>query len=58
MPTNVVVGWLGIRTIKIEVVRIINIRISGTRPIVTINPHEPQGAITQVGIPATGKTIG
>jgi len=38
-----------------EVVRVINIRISGTRPIVAIVAHDPQGASTQVDIPATGK---
>ena len=35
-------------------VRVINIRISGTRPIVAIVAHVPQGASIQVDIPATG----
>ena len=53
-----VVGWVGICAIEIEVVRVINIRISGTRPIVAIVAHVPQGASIQVDIPATGKTAG
>ncbi len=43
-PTSVVGGWVGIRAIEIEVVRVINIRISGTRPIVASTAHVPQGA--------------
>ena len=54
-PTSVVVGWEGNGSIEMEVVRVINIRISGTRPIVAIVAHDPQGASTQVDIPATGK---
>ena len=56
-PTSVVVGWVGIRAIEIEVVRVINIRISGTRPIAAIVAHEPQGASIQVDMPATGKLL-
>jgi len=36
------------------VVCIINIRISGTRPIVAMEAHVPQGVSIQVGSPATG----
>ena len=55
MPTSVVDGGVGICAIESEVVRGINIRISGTRPIVAIAAHVPQGASRQVDIPATGK---
>ena len=55
VPTSVVEGWVGICATEIEVVCIINIRISGTRPIVAMEAHVPQGASIQVDIPATGK---
>ena len=55
MPTSVVEGWVGICATEIEVVCIINIRISGTRPIVAIVSHGPQGASIQGDIPATVK---
>ena len=48
-------GWVGTCANGIEVVRVINIRISGTRPIVAIAAHGPQGASIQGDIPATGK---
>ena len=57
MPTSGVVGWVGTCANEIEAVRVINIRISGTRPIVAIVSHAPQGASTQVDIPATGKKL-
>ena len=54
-PTSVVVGQIGIRAIEIEVVRVTNIRIGGTRPIAAIDAHVPQGASIQADSPATGK---
>ncbi len=53
VPTSGVVGWVGTCANEIEAVRVINIRISGTRPIVAIVAHGPQGASIQVDIPAT-----
>ena len=53
-PTSVVGGGVGIRAMESEVVRVINIRISGTRPIVAMAAHVPQGASRQVDTPATG----
>ncbi len=58
VPTSGVVGWVGTCANEIEAVRVINIRISGTRPIVSIVAHGPQGASIQVDIPATGLICG
>ena len=55
IPTSAVEGWVGICAIEMEAVRVINIRISGTRPIVAMEAHVPQGASIQADIPATGK---
>jgi len=54
-PTSVVDGWVGTGATEIEVVRVINIRISGTRPIVARVAHGPQGASIQVDTPATAR---
>jgi len=43
-PTSAVAGWVGSCATEIEVVRVTNIRISGTRPIVAMVAHVPQGA--------------
>ena len=55
MPTSGVVGWVGTCANGIEGVRVINIRISSTRPIVAMAAHVPQGASKQADIPATGE---
>ena len=55
MPTSGVVGWVGTCANEIEAVGVINIRISGTRPIVGTSTYGPDGASIQVNIPATGK---
>ncbi len=52
---SVVDGWVGTGATEIEVVRVINIRISGTRPIVARVAHGPQGASIQVDTPATAR---
>ena len=55
VPTSGVVGGVGKCAMEMEVVRVINIRISGTRPIVAMVAHVPQGASIQVDMPATVK---
>ncbi len=52
---SVVVGGVGSRAIEMEVVRVINIKISGTRPIEASESHVPQGASIQVDTPATAR---
>lgn len=56
-PTSEVDGWVGDGATEIEVVRVSNIRISGTRPIGAIVAYAPQGASIQVDTPATGKLL-
>lgn len=54
-PTSAVVGWVGFCATEMEVVRAINIKISGTRPVAAIDAHVLQGASIQGDIPATGE---
>ena len=56
-PTSEVDGWVGDGATEIEVVRVSNIRISGTRPIGAIVTYAPQGASIQVDMPAKGKLL-